>query len=349
MSKKETSEAGQDLNFLEYPLWFQNERLPEGFIWSDRDGFVYRAGYKPPVRIDGLYLCYFMMVSQNNKWARHIVVSQCSAMKACGISPGKSGALRLHESLHRWINVTLSFEGTFYDGKDYQKLQFNVVNDWYLQKLSHHLEINLNKFWLEKIKNSNFSKFLDLNILRKLKRPLAMRLYEILLKNFMYRDEWSIDSNKLARKIPMARVYPSHIIERLRGATELINRCADITVEMTPEHYSRGRAMLHFKKISYTDTDCVNRIQNGDYLRREHLFELLPEEHRSKKTIRSLVKKAFEMHGFDYVTRNIRYTNQNCTKNYRAFLVAALKMTGGWNSRKTKKQKRKHSKPMPER
>jgi len=386
----------QDLNFLEYPLWFQDERLPEGFVWKDRDGFIYRAGYKPPVRIDGLYLCYFLRESQRNNWAQHIVVSQRGAMRACGVSPGKANALRLHDDLERWINITLSFQGTFYSGVEYQKLQFNVMNDWYLQKPRHHLDLHLNDFFIEKIKHSNFSKLLDLNILRKLKRPLALRLYEILLKNFMYRDEWSIDAHKLARKIPIAEIYLSQILKKLKIALEQINRYTDMTVAMTVEHYSRGRAMLTFRNIyhdsktgilpdkgqsknsslSSPDTSrlpvcvqpacrpsgagrCTGRSELGasemvaviddDSKEIEELFELLPTEHRSKKTIRDIVERGYRKYGFDYVARNIRYTNQNHNKNYRAFLIKALKDDWGLELQEDEETKKERYKAQTKR
>jgi len=346
----------QDLNFLEYPLWFQSERLPEGFIWRDRDGFTYRAGYKPPVRIDALYLSYFLMESQKNSWTKHIVVSQWGTMKACGVSPGKTNALRLQNALERWINVTLSFHGTFYDGREYRKLQFNVINDWYLQKPSHHLEIDLNKFFLEKVRYSNFSKLLDLNILRRLKLPLAMRLYEILLKNFMYRDEWSIDAHKLAGKIPMAKVYLSHIIERLKKALDQINKHTEMTVPMTVEPYGRGKAILHFKKLK-KDRVAISDKQDNDRITianphgvpvRDHmtsdiqeLLELVPHEHRSKVTIRNTIEYAHKKYGTQYVLRNIKYTNSHCKKNYRAFLVNAIENDWGLELQEDEEAKRK--------
>ena len=334
----------QDLNFLEYPLWFQNERLPEGFIWKDRDGFIYRAGYKPPVRIDALYLCYFLMESQRNNWSTHIVVSQRSAMNACGVQPGKTNALRLHDSCERWINITLSFQGTFYNGQQYEKLQFNVINEWYKERISRYLEIDLNKFFIEKTLYSKFSKFLDLNILRKLKLPLAMRLYEILLKNFMYRDEWSIDAHKLASKIPMAKVYLSHIVERLQKALQHINTYTELTVQMTVEPYGRGKAILHFKKLkkdpvaisdeqANKDVTLVDSqgvpFQNHVTANTQELFDLVPQEHQEKLTIRNTIEDGCKKYGTQYVLRNIKYTNSHCKKNYRAFLIKALENDWG--------------------
>jgi len=65
------------------------------------------------------------------------------------------------------------------------------------------------------------------------------------------------------------------------------------------------------------------------------LFELLPQQFQSKQSIRKTVEKAYKQHGFDYVMRNIIYSNDrsNALKpgsgsdkggNYRAYLGKAL-------------------------
>ncbi len=65
------------------------------------------------------------------------------------------------------------------------------------------------------------------------------------------------------------------------------------------------------------------------------LFELLPPVFHTKQSIRKVVEKAYQKHGFDYVMRNIVYSNDrsNAVKpgwgsdkgsNYRAYLGKAL-------------------------
>jgi hypothetical protein len=57
--------------------------------------------------------------------------------------------------------------------------------------------------------------------------------------------------------------------------------------------------------------------------------ELLPLEHRSKKTLLEALATAYRQQGAAYVARNIRYTNQHCTGNYRAYLARALRADWG--------------------
>ncbi len=61
------------------------------------------------------------------------------------------------------------------------------------------------------------------------------------------------------------------------------------------------------------------------------LLDLLPPEHKGKKTITDAITKAYKDHGKDYVIYNIRYSNTNCKdkSKYRAYLNKALKENWG--------------------
>ncbi|MBI4744545.1 MAG: replication initiation protein [Actinobacteria bacterium] len=59
------------------------------------------------------------------------------------------------------------------------------------------------------------------------------------------------------------------------------------------------------------------------------LVELLPPEHQSKKTILEMIATAYKNYGFEYVSSNIRYANQNSKNNYRAYLNKAIKENWG--------------------
>ncbi|KJU87365.1 Initiator Rep protein domain protein [Candidatus Magnetobacterium bavaricum] len=61
------------------------------------------------------------------------------------------------------------------------------------------------------------------------------------------------------------------------------------------------------------------------------LLDLLPPEHKGKKTITDAITKAYKDRGKDYVIYNIRYSNANCKdkSKYRAYLNKALKENWG--------------------
>ena len=59
------------------------------------------------------------------------------------------------------------------------------------------------------------------------------------------------------------------------------------------------------------------------------LLFLVPEQHQAKKTIQVALESFEKKHGFDYVKRNILYSNAKAAKSYAGFLNNALKEDWG--------------------
>jgi plasmid replication initiation protein len=59
------------------------------------------------------------------------------------------------------------------------------------------------------------------------------------------------------------------------------------------------------------------------------LLSFVPEQHRAKKGIRATIEAAEKTHGFDYVKRNILYSNAHAAKNYASYLNGALAIDYG--------------------
>ena len=54
------------------------------------------------------------------------------------------------------------------------------------------------------------------------------------------------------------------------------------------------------------------------------LLSFVPDQHRAKKGVRAAIESAEKQHGFDYVKRNILYSNVHASKNYASYLNGAL-------------------------
>ena len=52
---------------------------------------------------------------------------------------------------------------------------------------------------------------------------------------------------------------------------------------------------------------------------------LVPEQHKAKKTVQAALEAFEKKQGFDYVKRNILYSNAKADKSYAGFLNNALK------------------------
>jgi hypothetical protein len=346
----------QDINFCEYSLWFQDERgssiTKNDFVWKDREGFTYRAGYKPPVKIDQLFLYYLLLKSQNDNWNDTVELSRYEIVKACQTTTGKRGYERLEESLKRWLNVTVEFQGSFYDGKTYKTLNFGIVDSWAVNEDTKKLKVWLSSHWLTRIQHSTFYKFLDFGEIIKLRSPLVTRLYEILLKSFQTRNDWFCGAKKLATKIPMNEKYVSDIIPKIKTAVKRINEKTELQIKLEVKRPERGKAIFYFEKTSVdkviekkevskellVESKRISRkkkeLESVEVPKKEHpsfqeLVALLPKEHREKKTIQDEISKQLRKNGADYVRGNILYSNENATDKYMSYLNKALKENWG--------------------
>jgi hypothetical protein len=336
MVEKDKDLVKQDISFLEYPLWFQDEKMAEqineGYLWQDREGYIYRAGYKPPVKVDRLFLLYLTLKSQSAGWPEIIELSKYEILNACGISPNTHWYQRLEDSLERWKMVGVKFQGTFYDGKNYSSLNFGIIDSWNINKKTKKIQVRFSPEWLLQQKQSLFYKMIDFNEVLALRSPLTIRLYEILVKSFQNRSLWEIDVLKLAQKIPMREEYPAHIIPKIKAAVNRINEGTELQLELEIRRPRWGKAIFVFHQVSgrgeEEEPEEELRVWDVGEEQRESLEELLglvPQEERGKKTVVETVSKALRQQDEEYIRRNILYCNKYAKKSYRGYLEKALR------------------------
>ncbi len=347
---KTNKQIKQDINMLEYPIWMQDEKLPskisedKGFIWRDREGYIYRCGYKVPTKLDVIYLMYLLYRSQQEGWQEEIELSRYEILKSCGYSSCRPADYeRLEDSLERWKMVGIKFQGTFYDGKKYIALSFGVIDTWKIDEKTKRLRIRFNREWLSRIKNSSYFKYLNFDQIRALRSPLAMRLYEILVKSFQNREEWTIEAKKLAQKIPMKEKAAAHIIPKIKAAINRINTNTTLKIALIIERPKRGQAIFTFKRLkeaSLSEPLILEKtaVQKDLTTALERLLVLVPNRHQGKRTIRNMILRALRQHDEEHVRRNILYANEKVRNpnGYRAFLDQALKhdwALGWWEDR----------------
>lgn len=328
-----------NINFLEYPLWFQDEKSAvineDGFIWEDIEGYVYRCGYKTPVKTDVIFLLYLLLQSQKADYAQTIKMSRYQILHSCGLKMNSKSYDRLADSLERWKMVGIKFSGAFYDGKEYQTINFGVIDSWEIDAETKNLKVYFSPKFIEMMLGKGFFKYINFSEFKQLHSPLATRLYEILGKSFHGRDLWEIDSVKLAEKIPMKERYPAHIIPKIKTAIARINQCTQTCFSLTTRSIRRGQTILSFRKTDQVKpAQVVEAITEKTLIIPETpelivLIELLPEIRRTQKTILEIVLGFYEMRGAAYVKRNILYTNKHATRNYRPYLLKALRADYG--------------------
>jgi len=339
MEKKEMIK--HNINFLEYPLWFQSKDVAEesktGFTWEDREGYVFRSGYKIPTKTDAIFLLYFLLQSQKKDYQSGISISRYQVLKDCDLSIDSKWYDRLQESLDRWLRVDVAFKGKFYDGKEYQHIAFHIIDSWSIDKETKLLKIDFSPNFLKMMMGKGFFKYINFKEFKALHSPLATRLYEILCKNFAGRVVWEIDAVKMAEKIPMKERFPADIVPKIQTAVSRINKHTTSNFHLDVRRPERGTAILSFHKLPDNPNPVITKETHQSFVMPEtdefkQLVFMIPPPENTKKTILEAVARAFRKHGFKYVARNIGYTTQQAITNYRAYLDKALKgdLGKGW-------------------
>ena len=239
----------QNINFLEYPLWQPAERnQPEMTKFTDIEGYKYEASGGIPSKVDMQFLYSMLHLSQSENWNYELNFSEYYILNFCGMTPSKERKKRLKESLEKWKRVTIFFSGTFYDNKEYLCMEFGIIDSWKIRNNDNKLKVRLNKEWMQKIRDSKFFKYISFDQIKKLKSPLALRLYEILCKTFYNRTVWEIDIFKLAQKIPMSEKYMAHIVPKIQAATRRITNTTELNIKCETIKHGRGKGKFIFTK-----------------------------------------------------------------------------------------------------
>jgi len=323
----------QDINLLEYPLWFQDEceaEKSEGiFIWRHPKGFVLKTSFKPPVKTDLIFLLYLLLESQNQSWKDEIKLSRYQVLKQCGLSRNTQWYERLEESLERWKQVEIEFNGAFYNGSEYETLHFGVIDSWGIDKETKKLRVRFSPEYLSMVKSTSYCRFLNFDQIKSLRSPLATRLYQLLVKTFKNRDVWEIDSVLLAEKIPMKQKFPAHIVLKVKPAVNRIYKYTDLKVTVEERKKSRGEIILIFTKEANKPKEKPIEKKTPPFIMPENeelrkLVSMLPPERQRQKSLLELVLKAFNKKGFDFVAWNIKYSNMRAIGNYPAYFLKAL-------------------------
>ena len=373
-------EIKQDINFLDKPLWFQMKKSTgdKGFTWQDIDGYVYYAGYKLPEKMDILFLLYILLKSQQAGYKEKMNFTRHEILKQCGLSRDSKAYDRLKDSLTRWLSVSITFEGTFYDGKKYKKMGFHIIDSYEIDENTGKLEVCLNPRWLRKIKDSEFFKYINFNYYKALKRPISRRLFEILCKTFKGRSEWTINLLKLGNKLTLSGkkvvkngveieiIYPNIVLRAIVPAINEINRLAedknslDVLGVKGSEAFkikyslSEDKKIITFEKVipDWVSKEGVEKKsiqEKSKESKRDVVVEELLEIAKSKtKGIREAVDSAYKVKGFDYVKSNILYANKEAKKNYEAFLKKGLEEDWGKGMREEEERKEEEKRKVVE-
>lgn len=194
------------------------------------------------------------------------------------------------------------------------------------------------KPYLLKLKGNFTSSKLEM--LLSFKSQYTMRMYN-LLKQYESLNKREIDLQKLREMLGIGKdqyqLYGNFRERILEPVQKELKLKSDIYFEFDEIKHGRKIAVIRFHIYSKKwDSRTSNEIMVNQPINlpvkladigsvSDKLLELVPEPHKTKKTVLSALESFERKHGFDYVRRNVLYSNAKADKSYAGFLNNALK------------------------
>ncbi|MEQ1638889.1 MAG: replication initiation protein [Methylococcales bacterium] len=185
-----------------------------------------------------------------------------------------------------------------------------------------------------------------LEMLLSFKSQYTMRMYTF-LKQYERLKEREIELDKLrdmlGLRVDQHIEYKNFKTNILNSVQKELAEKADLMFEYDEIKYGRRIGAIRFHIFSKKQTSSI--VDNAS----EHaanivsplseknisppllspLLLLVPELHQARKTVQTALEVFEKKHGFDYVKRNVLYSNAKAEKSYAGFLNNALKEDWG--------------------
>jgi len=188
--------------------------------------------------------------------------------------------------------------------------------------LSFHPDL---KPYLLQLKNC-FTQYALQNVL-ELKSKYAFRLYE-LAKQYQSIGKRKFQIDELRELLGLEKgelkKWSAFKEKVLEIAQREINKHTDIKISYEFEKIARKFEWITI--IIKTNSKAEIEAEKAKNERYNNLLNMIKDEKdRKKKTIQTAIIKYLKKEGYDYVERNILYANEKAERNYRVYLIQALK------------------------
>jgi len=308
-------------------------KLPPSSIVSQANGLV-TARYSLPLAEQRLILTMIARIQPNDEDFKPYRISVREMADFIGVSKTSaySECKKITESLLKRVltidepdgllQVSWVSSAKYIDGAGMVRLSFDPSLKPYLLKLQ-----------------GNFTRC-KLDMLLSFKSQFTMRLYSI-LKQYAWRGkEHEIELETLREMLGINKdqykLYADFRRYILDSTQKELAEKADHYFSYKEIKYGRrvGAILFQITKKDTTGPDTVlppelPPLDDQIFTQQDQLLLLIPEQHRAKKTIQAALALFESKYGFDYVRRNIMYTNAKADKSYAAYINRALKEDWG--------------------
>jgi Replication initiator protein A len=232
---KDLRRTGRDeMNLCEFPIATLTDHPSEGvktLVFEDRHGKLTVIGsdaYGLPTALDSdVIVALIQLTKQRNDFTDPAVeFSRYELLKLLGWENKGQNYRRLSESLHRWVTVSLKYDGCWWNNKRKRRTSasFHILDYVILPDEDDPCEASSfawNKIFFKSCRDGNLKR-LDLDTYFALKSAISKQLYRHLDKRFYIRRDWTFDLRELAfEHVGMSRNYTAaKLKEKLRPALD---------------------------------------------------------------------------------------------------------------------------------
>jgi hypothetical protein len=257
--------VGRDeMNLAEYPTTLLTERVPPGIktlVFEDRHGTLTVSGsddYGLPTAPDSDVIVGLIQLTKlrNGFTDPTVEFSRYELLKLLGWPDQKHYYQRLSESLHRWVGVTLRYNGCWWDNRRKRRVSasFHILDEVVLPDADDPgivSSFTWGKKFFKSCRDGNLKR-LDVGTYFALKSALSKQLYRFLDKRFYLRPDWTFDLPELAfEHVGMSRKYaPRKIKQELNHALAELEGIDFLEPMTAAERYTKaGRGAWNIRLV----------------------------------------------------------------------------------------------------
>ncbi|MDQ5987084.1 MAG: hypothetical protein CSYNP_02821 [Syntrophus sp. SKADARSKE-3] len=278
-----------DMNYLEYPLWFQDDAgaitHQDGYVFRHGEHYVFRAGYRPPTHYDIKLLRQLIKLSQDSGWNAVIEITRYKLVKLSGNKSAGSGKdyERLYDSLKRWLYSGVEFKNVFYDGTRLSNVEHGILQHWELDATSNVLRIIFNHTFIQKYRDSNYYAAINIEKTKYISSALEHRLHELLTKNLSTDHQWKVSAKQLATKIPTTIHKMTTFVKRIETAMNHLTQVTDLQAGMNVRKIGTETFFIFHRKKDVHELAVISHVEplpkkNAEaYLLIDEIYTHLPE------------------------------------------------------------------------
>ena len=315
----------------------KKKSLPSSSIVTQANGLV-SARYTLPLAEQRLILAMIAKIQPDDEDFKPYRISVGELADFIGVAKG-SAYLECKKTTDNLLKRVLAIDepdgllqinwvssAKYIDGSGMVNLSFDPLLRPYLLKLK-----------------GNFTSC-KLEMLLSFKSQYTLRVYN-LLKQYERLKEREIELELLREILGLRKDLHTEYSDFKRNILKPVQKelaeKADLTFEFNEIKYGRRVGAINFRTFSkeplesLADNEKINPPPLFPFIDAEispsvdKLLLLIPEQHRTKKTVKAALEAFEKKQGFDYVNRNILYSNAKADKSYAGFLNNALKEDWG--------------------